>query len=489
MNTLYYYNGNLRWSFYWENPNYWAMFLVFVLIGSWAVAYVVLPRLRAPGFIKYIVCAFELLIWFLMAKTYSRGGLVAAAAALLLFFILEKRIQSAGIRAANILARLVVVAVICVCVGGAGRISPDYVVQDRSVLNRMDMWQGALVMMKDSPWTGWGNHLGGFSYINWYQPMTANERPVGFVNSYLDVAVEFGAPALCMTLWIFFFLLIVALRHRKSHETMPAFVILASWGLGNVWSSLWRETLLWIIPIGCVLYLLTVCYRARFLGTGNPLNEPKQSDERPSGRRRPILMNLALAFALSVGIVVVLLSMGRAFSGKYGWIACPSRGTDKITLIKRHSVSDTADAPEIFMDGAVFGRYFGKTFRSIAAATTREQFQIYPPWAQNPKQTTLGTKLVVYSGFHASWLAERCILSSHKTVILHPTVHPPHIQTTDNRSTRILLCVPLAEASEHTLAWRRWAGKNDVQIINSSHGGLRIDPEGNTEFWRQLLER
>ncbi|WP_342750887.1 O-antigen ligase family protein [Termitidicoccus mucosus] len=491
MNPLYYYNGSLRWSFYWENPNCWAVFLVFVLVGSWTAVWMVLPRMKTNGqhgvgglqslslgarcfprigrrFLRvlFAVHALELAVWVLLVKTYSRGGLVAAFAALALFFLLDKNIPSRRVRLASILIRLVAVGVLCMGVGFSSRFSPDYIVQDKSVLNRLDMWQGALVMMKDSPWIGWGNHNGGFSYINWYQPLATSTHPIGFVNSFFDIAVEFGAPVLCFILGIGFFLLFVAFRHRKTHATTPALVILAAWGLANVWTSLWRETALWIVPAGCGLYLLTVCYRSP----------------------RVCLKSIAPAFALAAGLGVLLWSSGWAFSGKYEWIARPNRGTDKITLIKRTFAEGAGNAPEVLVDGAVFGRYFGKTFRGIAATTTKTRFEIYPPWSRKPENSGIETGKIIYSGFHASWLSRRGVLPSHEIAIFYPTVFPPPIEAAGIGASRVSLYMPLASASEYNLAWRRWAERNSIQIITTPQGGLRIEPAGNKKLWRQLLE-
>lgn len=468
MTPLYYHAGNVRWSFFWENPNYWATFLVFALVGLWAFAWMILPRFKTPRFGRYFVYAVELFVWFLLAKSYSRGGLVTAIMALLLFFLLQRKIRTKLVRFANILARLVAVAAISLSLGFSSRLAPDYVAQDRSVLNRLDMWQGALVMMKDSPWTGWGSNNSGFSYVNWYQPLTAGERPIGFVNSYLDVAVEFGMPVLFLALGLWFFLLLLAWRHGNRYATLPAFVILAAWGLANVWTSFWRDVPLWIVPAGCALYLLTVCYRSRTAA----------------------LKTIAPALALACGMVMLLWALGSAFSGRYEWIARPNGTAERITLLKRSSTGDTADAPEVLVDGAVFGPYFGKTLRSMAAASAIERFEIHPPWIQKPPVFSAGAKTIIYSGFQVSWFAQQDFLPLQKAVLLHPTVHPPFKwRPANGGAAGVFIYMPAAGASNYNLPWRRWAEKNSVQIIHSPQAGARIDPAKNTKYWRELLEQ
>ena len=631
MNPLYYYNGSLRWSLYWENPNCWAAFLVCMLPLLWAGQHslslefkfkrlasanglgakhgggsILLPCLGARCS-HYFLYALELGVWFLLVKTYSRGGLVAAIVALVLFFGLRGTgCQPVGLGVArasspcrssgtsgspvglgavgntgwkpvlrSIIIRIALVAVLCLAAGFASRVSPSYIAQDKSVLNRLDMWQGALVMMKDSPWIGWGNNNGGFAYINWYQPQAISTRPIGFVNSFLDIGVEFGTPVLFVTLGIWFFLMLVAFRLKNPKSQNPksqinsniqisnsknepirkeprafavenglmsAFVILVAWGVANIFTSLWRETSLWIVPAGCAVYILTVWWRqggASLTGRGclqtarrgatrlaNESHLDAQNTEgAPSSRRavwRPPLP-VTQAFALSAGCVVVLLCAGWAFSGKYEWIARPSMGTDKITLIKRakwgehpapHPVGASlatpsnekqtsnqgvaSDAPTIehgsrmlpllFIDSTVFGHYFGKTFRNIASTTTSERFEIYPPWTRNLEIFSPETKKVIITGFQSSWLARRDVLSSQEVVIFCPTVFPP-IEAAPIGASHVSLYMPLASASEYNLAWRHWAQKNNIKIVTMPYGGLNIEPSGGKVLWRQLLDQ
>jgi len=181
------------------------------------------------------------------------------------------------------------------------------------------------------------------------------------------------------------------------------------------------------------------------------------------------------------------LSAGWVYSGKYEWVARPAWGTDKITLTKRDcSVAQAASLhngsnainPEanqkagwqpalLFIDGAVFGRYFGKTFRDIAAKTTGEHFEIYPPWTRKFEKASPETKKIIYTGFQASWLGRRGVSPSQEVFIFHPTVFPP-VEAADIGAARISLYMPAASASEYNMAWRRWAQRNKVQIITAN---------------------
>jgi len=205
--------------------------------------------------------AVEAGVWFLLVKTYSRGGLVAAFAGMVFFFILHSRgslllltkgdgssRNFVGSRMLPLLSRIVFIAMLCTTMGFASRISPDYVTQDKSVLNRLDEWKGALVMIHDSPFNGWGYKLGGLAYRNWYQPMSHETRPIGFVNSYLEVAVEQGSHVLFLAIVCACALLLIAVRLRKATWVTAAGASLVAWFASNLWSSLWSWPGLWILP-------------------------------------------------------------------------------------------------------------------------------------------------------------------------------------------------------------------------------------------------
>jgi len=180
----YFYNGNLRWSVYWANPNAWAALLVFVLVGLWTIQRSLSLEFKFKGLLMqaFVAYAVELGVWFLLVKTYSRGGLVAAVAGMAFFFGLRgagravspKPPHSSSTFSAvsekppyppilKMAIRLALVAALCVAVGFISRFSPDHLAADKSVSNRLDMWRGALAMIYDSPFHGWGFRNGGLS--------------------------------------------------------------------------------------------------------------------------------------------------------------------------------------------------------------------------------------------------------------------------------------------------------------------------------------
>ena len=302
----FYYNGHLRWSFFWENPNYFAAFLACLLGWLWwgqqslrfTVHSLQLGNLEKPVAKRrnylplalgalFVVFVLELGLWFLLAKTYSRGGLLAAGMGMLFFFILhglrgtgDSPVSSMGCQPMfrkwhgrlarvlhmggtpmphnptgwqpvlrNLIVRIALVAVICTAVGFSSRMAPGYMTQDNSVLNRFEMWKGAMVMMNDTPFHGWGRGMGGMAYVNWYQPLEAPQRSLRVVNSYLEVAVEHGTPVLFISLACALALVLLAARQRSRHTwALAAGSVLVTWLTANLLTSLWAEPTLWILP-------------------------------------------------------------------------------------------------------------------------------------------------------------------------------------------------------------------------------------------------
>jgi hypothetical protein len=405
----------------------------------------------------------ELGVWFLLAKTYSRGGFVSAACAMLLFFLLRRDASSRMRRYAHIAARLLSLAVLCFAVGAAGRISPGHIVQDKSVLNRMELWQGALKMLNDSPFQGWGHGNGGMAYINWYQPLSETERPIGLVNSYLEVAVEHGVHWLFLALAFFCALLCIVIAQRKHGWNTAAGACLVAWGMGNVWSSLWTEALLWMLPGISMLLILTAGFHMR-------ASWPKV---------------LAAPFGSALLMVATLLGTGHVLSKDTRWRVTPAAQSGAVVLVSKN-LPEVTEHPvcEVWTDGVVFGTYFGRTIRQISDKSPADRIIVHPPWARNGNFGNDNPSIRVYSGFHAG--SPGIGTNRGEIVILHPTVFPP-FDDNNMECPGVTVCLPEADVSKYDLPWRVWASKTGAHLIHSPQMGRNIQASEETEFWRSLL--
>jgi hypothetical protein len=461
----YFYNGNLRWTWHWENPNAWAVFLTCILPWIWWLENV--WRRKQPRHMRghmgtATLCLIEAGVWFLLAKTYSRGGFASAACAVLLFFLLRHDAFPRMRRYVHIAARLLLLAVLCFAAGGAGRIAPGHIVQDKSVLNRMELWQGALKMLNDSPFQGWGHGNSGMAYINWYQPLDATERPIGLVNSYLEVAVEHGIHWLFFVTALFGVLLCIVIAQRKHGRSIAAGACLVAWMTGNVWSSLWTDVLLWVIPGISMFLILAAGFHMR-------ASWPKI---------------LAVAFGSASLMIAALMGVGHALSKNTRWRATPDARSGTVALTLKNSPETTGHPVcEIWADGAVFGTYFGRTIRWISDKSPADRFIVHPPWARKEDTGQVIAPIRIYSGFHAGRLGTE--INRGKIVILHPTAFPPFNDTME--CPAVTVCLPESDVSKYDLPWRAWASKTGARLIHSPQMGRDIHTSEEMEFWRSLL--
>lgn len=222
MEGAYFYGEHLRWNLGWENPNPAGAFVAMGIPWLWAIASGAGRqggwKCRLLGLVAFLG---EAALWFLLCKTYSRGALVAAFVAAAVYFGLSiyrdgwrKAMRMAGVRGVMVIALLL----------GSGffsRIDPGYVVEDASAMNRLTLWKGGLQMIAASPWRGWGAGESGDGFMQWFQPLEADEAYAGMVNSYLHVGVERGLPVLGAALSLVGALLAVvgfAIKGRGSRD-------------------------------------------------------------------------------------------------------------------------------------------------------------------------------------------------------------------------------------------------------------------------------
>ena len=470
MTPQYYFNNHLRWSYYWENPNHWALFVVYLLIGIW-FAGVFTPKLKSPAVrvsAKIILYILEIGLWFLLVKTYSRGGLVAACAALVFFFALNCR-QWRG-RAASIVVRIFCVATLCLALGASQRMATAYMAQDKSVTNRLQTWQGALVMVHDSPTQGWGNGNGGLNYINWYQPHVAQERPTGFTNSFLEIAVEQGLVVFGGALVISLLALALSVRGRRNPVNLLGGACIVAWAVANLWSSLWPVPALWLVPAASIIAILAINLRSY------------------KSTLRTLLPAAALA---GVSLTAILYGLGAYFAPRYAWKVVPNPQADQLLMVKR-TQKNAMPRHALWVDAAVWGRFYGKTIRSHAEAAGVDALMIIPPWARRDVVPDAGMTHV-FSGFHAARIkvggafcslhGEQDAPPALKTILLHPTVYPPNNK---GHNLRMQLFLPQYDYSAYRLPWKTWARNHDVPIHHTPQGGQLISPLKNDALLKIL---
>ena len=179
--------GRMDWGL--GNPNKTAALIACLLIVVWA------PARHGPrGF--WIAFVLWVALAFCLARTGSRGGIVAAACgqAILLLFAARRVLTPA--RAAALCAAVLAVALWdargASGAGTGGRFRQVFE-GDRSVVNRLVIWGKVPAMVRDAP-GGWGAGRAGWAYTQWYQPEATRLEYRTLVNSHLTFLVERGWP-------------------------------------------------------------------------------------------------------------------------------------------------------------------------------------------------------------------------------------------------------------------------------------------------------
>lgn len=263
----YFYDDALRWGFGFDNPNKAAVLFACGLPLCWMLwqlAWRVRPMwLRVPAVL--IAATLVLGDGFLLFKTYSRGGAVAAAVALAYVatrgWLGGKREAAAASRpyqhaggwlrgAAGVLLALALGGLFW-WTGLAERSTQPLEGGDASVENRLVLWRSALQMAAENP-LGFGVGRSGEVYMNWYQPidMTAGYRTM--VNSYLTALVEWGWPlfALAVIATAFFWGWANPGRERPTGWTVASGArgVLVAFAVAGIFSTTMEEPVLWIMP-------------------------------------------------------------------------------------------------------------------------------------------------------------------------------------------------------------------------------------------------
>lgn len=253
------YSGHERLSLAWSNPNETGAFLAAVA----GITYVSMDQSRweqngsRRPFIAFAGLGLRVALWWLMARTYSRGAVVSSVVGIgVMSGALcgwKRKIRFCAVEIACLAALIILVA-------EWHRLAFGFVAGDNSVRNRVTVWLGCLKLLGLHPLRGMGSTRTGSLLAEWFvSPRLAYVYDHNN-NSYLDAAVHFGIPMLAVLMTAC--LLPLALlrewivRGTPSAESslprqfiVPCGAIWATWMVGNAFSSLWIAPTLWVIPI------------------------------------------------------------------------------------------------------------------------------------------------------------------------------------------------------------------------------------------------
>lgn len=402
MEGIFYFGDQLRWNLGFETPNI-AGAMVAVAIAFLLPFASKIPDKIRRRFLFAVLFAVEISLWFVLAKTYSRGALVAAGICFICCnaFMLsrtESKCRILGIA----LAKAVAVSAILLYTGFANRISPEYINNDGSTSGRIALWTGGLKMVAQAPVCGWGSDKSGEEYINWYQDFSDERKYAGMVNSYLHVAVERGFPALFAALSILAFLFFADFRlWRKNGDlfVLALGLALLSLCVSNIFSTLWIVSR--IRYAGITIAAVSVIY-AIF-----------------KGRKILAFAKIAILSIVSAASICLCLYLaGLALQPKF-----ISKHSDHITLAPN---KPTDKRIAVIADKDTFGKYFGKTLRNAYVKAKPET--VLDVYYEIPKNAEGYDKFIVTGKFAQTFQPP----TSTKIVYINPIGNPPPLSVLTN---------------------------------------------------------
>jgi len=439
--------GQLRWNLGWASPNYAGVFIAMLLALGFGFSR---SRWHWYGFVL------ELGGFFLLAKTYSRGALVAWGVGWLFGAIGTGGVLKARERWLW-LGRIAALGVMLYSVGfqwsRAEAALSTAASADRSVGNRLALWEGGLRMIAAAPLQGWGVGESGRAYQQWFQAIEREERFTTMVNSYLSVAVERGLPIFTVCLFMLCLPVVWAwqLARAGSFWAMALGASLVSWLVASGFSTLWIEWRLWVVP--CTTYALLALVLGR------------------AWRAQFKVIGIAGGFAVVTALG--LYATGGVLGRNEGLRISPTR--EGVVIASRH---EGLTQWEVWPDAAVLGELWGKELRR---GFTDVRLVAHSVWGESravPSDSAKGVMLLGKQAARVSRLqfSERCEVLA----IIHPTVSPP--SGTGCLPERVIVVFPEIDEVGNRLAWETWSEEQGAEFIVSKGSGVDI-----RSLWPEVL--
>lgn len=261
----YLYRSQVRWTGLWVNPNTFGVLMGVGVVMAVGLIFLILQtgRFRAAKVVFLGIATGFAVIGLL--HSYSRGAWLGVSCGLIYlgFRVIGARgiSQSKAIRwmHRNIVCTLIIVFSLALVAFWhfenaqqrlARRAFSVRSQNDFSLRNRLAAYEGALQMMADKPWFGFGWNKPEAVYTQYYRPATVDEGLAIELNDFFTLGTTLGLPALlCFVAYVAFSFMPKA-RDEVQRETKGLNVNLKS---GNVQVSLIRA----VCQAGAVVLLIS----------------------------------------------------------------------------------------------------------------------------------------------------------------------------------------------------------------------------------------
>lgn len=451
----YTFAGVRRWNLGWTTPNYAGIFVALLICLWWGIRG---PRLQRLGLV-----AAEIAGYFVLCKTYSRGALVALAAGAAFFLAAQGRRQLQH-EWRQWLARLAGLVAVLALTGFYHRVEEATSLVDRSVSNRLELWRHGLQMIHAAPWSGWGQGNSGWAYMNWFQPLDREPRYATMVNGYLELATAQGLPAFALIIGAMAALLVlsfaVARADSETNVSAAAGASLLAWLVGNIFTTLWVEPRLWIVPGCAMLVIVADAVRTRMAW---------------AARTAAAFAGAALVTATGYvyASTIERLSPVRVMPGEAGNIIAV-RGLKDGEILGNADPGHATEQWHVWADEEVLGPTPGKEIRRWLLTRSTPTRAIVHPAAPFPASSNQSGSGLILFGRHASRAGNATFRATAKHLwIVHPTVSAP-TETMSDAIADLLLVLPAVDETGTAESWREWAQRNRASIMRSSIAGTDI---------------
>jgi hypothetical protein len=464
----FYFNDALRWNLFFSQPNQAGLFIATLIPFFWFWG----RLLRRKGIIFFLIALLglisEFFLWFLLFKTYSRGALVSLVVTGTAFLLIHTFLHPKEKKFIDFLGyerveksyhffKIIGIGFLLFSSGFFDRIEPAYIANDRSVLNRIEIWKGGAGLIANKPITGWGAERSGEMFSNWFQNPNAEYDLYSLVNSYLTFGAEHGLIALWGVIFIMMTFVLTGVhmgitRRNRGHFgwTEPALFSCSAciiiFALGNVFSTLYREVTLWIVPLCAGFFLFSA-----------PLFAPKIRSKLP----RLIL------YSMESSLVICLLLFGASkFITK-----------DDFYQIEKHPHHIELTHPGkgksayVMPDPRVLGYAYGKQIRKLAP----HYHHLTVEWINYTSHPTLPLEktfdeILVFGSQQFQYAKDLVI----PTTLIHP-IGSPGLEDSFSIQKLILPEIDISGGSDQL--WKEWASNVGVPVFYSKNVGtdIRLD--------------
>lgn len=434
MKTMdFFFHNRLRMDWGIGNPNKTAALIATLMISIW-----ILNKIHRWGF--WVALSAFLGLGLCLVHTYSRGGFVALSFGITVLIYFSPTPWSRA-RMLSILAVAATLIAAIFYLHENERLEQGILQNDKSISNRLLVWEIAPVMIADAP-NGWGWGNAGKAYMQWFQPLSHHEGYRTLVNSHLTWLVEgnwfFRIGYIAG--WLFVFLL--CLPSGQIRTCIPLSVW-ATFFVTAWFSSVAESAIVWLIPGISLIGLMILRWKVR---------------------QWPPFPHFLSAFASAALLSLILLVIGKSIHQPYFLLR-----EQNLTI-----VGDTPSSVLVEVNEEVMGEYYGRTLRTFISSYPQQQVIL----ASSPDalQQRKIQSIVLGGDISSANLLkiQKYFVSSSRLIVLSPKFFPSDIGITKVDKGRIKVFFGEFSASPSIDEWKKFA---TVRQIEGSGDYLQDWPE------------